>query len=127
MVGKRKIPEAFFKRTFDKGDLNKDGVLEGIELDKAFLSEENFAGAKFDTPSDKAGDQSIHAVRAGGRGDVTKTHRALEARRLADRPHRLAAGRRRPHAAGQGRRNCDRFRDRRRKETVGSPADQQHL
>ena len=39
MVGKRKIPEAFFKRTFDKGDLNKDGVLEGIELDKAFLSE----------------------------------------------------------------------------------------
>ena len=74
MVGKRKIPEAFFKRTFDKGDLNKDGVLEGIELDKAFLSEENFAGAKFDTPSDKAGDQSIHAVRAGGRGDVTGTH-----------------------------------------------------
>ena len=74
MVGKRKIPEAFFKRTFDKGDLNKDGVLEGIELDKAFLSESNFAGAKFDTPSEKAGDQSIHAVRAGGRGDVTKTH-----------------------------------------------------
>jgi len=74
MVGKRKIPEAFFKRTFDKGDLNKDGVLEGIELDKAFLSESNFAGARFDTPSEKAGDQSIHAVRAGGRGDVTKTH-----------------------------------------------------
>ena len=74
MVGKRKIPEAFFKRTFDKGDLNKDGVLEGIELDKAFLSENNFAGARFDTPSEKAGDQSIHAVRAGGRGDVTKTH-----------------------------------------------------
>lgn len=74
MVGKRKIPEAFFKRTFDKGDLNKDGVLEGIELDKAFLSEANFAGARFDTPSEEAGDQSIHAVRAGGRGDVTKTH-----------------------------------------------------
>ena len=74
MVGKRKIPEAFFKRTFDRGDLNKDGVLEGIELDKAFLSEKNFAGATFDTPSDEAGDQSIHAVKAGGRGDVTKTH-----------------------------------------------------
>ncbi|HAA63398.1 MAG TPA: serine/threonine protein kinase, partial [Planctomycetaceae bacterium] len=74
MVGKRKIPESFFKKTFDKGDLNKDGVLEGIELDKAFLSEDNFAGARFDTPSEKAGDQSIHAVRAGGRGDVTKTH-----------------------------------------------------
>ena len=74
MVGKRKIPESFFKKTFDKGDLNKDGVLEGIELDKAFLSENNFAGARFDTPSEKAGDQSIHAVRAGGRGDVTKTH-----------------------------------------------------
>ena len=74
MVGKRKIPESFFKMTFDKGDLNKDGVLEGIELDKAFLSENNFAGARFDTPSEKAGDQSIHAVRAGGRGDVTKTH-----------------------------------------------------
>ena len=74
MVGKRKIPESFFKKTFDKGDLNKDGVLEGIELDKAFLSENNFAGARFDTPSETAGAQSIHAVRAGGRGDVTKTH-----------------------------------------------------
>jgi len=71
-VGKRTIPEAFFKRTFDKGDVNKDGVLEGVELDKAFLSADNFAGARFDAKD--AGDQAIHAVRGGGRGDVTKTH-----------------------------------------------------
>lgn len=71
-VGKTKIPEAFFKKTFDRGDLNKDGFLEGKELDIAFLHPDNFAGAKH-TAKDAA-DEFILAVKAGGRGDVTKTH-----------------------------------------------------
>lgn len=72
-VGKEvQIPDAFYKRTFDKGDLNKDGFLEGAELDAAFLNQENFAGARFDAK--KPADEFVMAVRAGGRGDVTKTH-----------------------------------------------------
>jgi outer membrane protein assembly factor BamB len=71
-VGKRKIPESFFKKTFDKGDTNKDGALEGAELDKAFLHGDNFAGARFDAT--EHGDEFILAVRGGGRGDVTKSH-----------------------------------------------------
>ena len=71
-VGKRKVPEAFFEKTFGRGDTNKDGALEGDELDKAFLNTENFAGARFDSPT--PGDEFIVAVRGGGRGDVTKTH-----------------------------------------------------
>jgi outer membrane protein assembly factor BamB len=71
-VGKVKIPEAFFKKTFDRGDLNKDGELEGKELDIAFLHPDNFAGADF--TSKNPGDEFILAVRGGGRGDVTKTH-----------------------------------------------------
>lgn len=71
-VGKTKIPEAFFKKTFDRGDLNKDGFLEGKELDIAFLHPDNFAGASFNE-KDPA-DEYILAVKAGGRGDVTKTH-----------------------------------------------------
>jgi outer membrane protein assembly factor BamB len=71
-VGKRKVPEAFFEKTFGRGDTNKDGALEGEELDKAFLNTDNFAGARFDSPT--PGDEFIVAVRGGGRGDVTKTH-----------------------------------------------------
>ena len=71
-VGKRRIPESFFKKTFDRGDTNKDGKLEGKELDLAFLSPDNFAGARFDAES--AADEFILAVRAGGTGDVTDTH-----------------------------------------------------
>ena len=71
-VGETKIPEAFYKRTFDKGDTNKDGALEGEELDKAFLHPDNFAGARFDDES--PADEYIMAVRGGGRGDVTETH-----------------------------------------------------
>jgi len=71
-VGKTKIPEAFYKRTFDRGDLNQDGFLEGEELDRAFLPRGNFAGARFDAKS--PADEYILAVKAGGRGDVTKTH-----------------------------------------------------
>ena len=71
-VGEVKIPESFFKKTFDRGDLNKDGALEGKELDIAFLSPDNFAGASFDDP--EPGDEYVIAVRGGGRGDVTDTH-----------------------------------------------------
>ena len=71
-VGKMPIPESFFKKTFDRGDVNKDGVLEGEELDKAFLHPDNFAGARFNV--ENSADEFIMAVRGGGRGDVTKTH-----------------------------------------------------
>ncbi|RLT10788.1 MAG: serine/threonine protein kinase [Planctomycetota bacterium] len=73
-VGKQPIPEAFFKKTFDRGDLNKDGFLEGRELDVAFLHPDNFAGADFNATGDAAAEQFILAVRGGGQGDVTKTH-----------------------------------------------------
>ncbi len=71
-VGETKIPEAFFQRTFDRGDANGDGFLEGEELDTAFLNPENFAGARFDAA--EAADEYILAVRGGGRGDVSDTH-----------------------------------------------------
>ncbi len=70
--GKRPVPEAFYKKTFERGDLNKDGVLEGRELDIAFLPPGNAAGATFD--AEVAEDEFIVAVKGGGRGDVTKTH-----------------------------------------------------
>lgn len=73
-VGKQPIPEAFFKKTFDRGDLNKNGFLEGQELDVAFLHPDNFAGADFTSRGDDAADQAILAVRGGGKGDVTSTH-----------------------------------------------------
>jgi outer membrane protein assembly factor BamB len=73
-VGETPIPEAFFKRTFDRGDLNKDGFLEGRELDIAFLHPDNFAGATFTQLGENAAEQYIIAVRGGGEGDVTKTH-----------------------------------------------------
>ena len=71
-VGAQKIPAAFYQRTFDRGDENKDGFLEGAELDKAFLHPDNMAGASFDT--EDAADEYILAIRAGGDGDVTETH-----------------------------------------------------
>lgn len=70
--GKRPVPEAFYKKTFERGDLNRDGVLEGRELDIAFLPAGNPAGAAFD--AEVAEDEFILAVKGGGRGDVTKTH-----------------------------------------------------
>lgn len=70
-VGERKVPEAFFKK-FDRGDINGDGVLEGEEIDRAFLSENNFGGARWNSANPS--DQFILAVRAGGRGDVTESH-----------------------------------------------------
>lgn len=65
------LPAEFFER-FDRGDVNKDGYLEGEELDRAFLDADNFAGARHDAAD--AAEQYILAVRAGGRGDVTATH-----------------------------------------------------
>jgi len=73
-VGDLKIPEAFFAKTFDRGDENKDGFLEGRELDVAFLHPDNFAGADFTKSGDDAAAQFIMAIRGGGTGDVTKTH-----------------------------------------------------
>ena len=73
-VGKLPIPEAFFKKTFDRGDLNRDGFLEGRELDAAFLHPDNFAGADFTFSGENAADQYILAVRGGGQGDVSRTH-----------------------------------------------------
>lgn len=70
--GKRPVPDAFYKKTFERGDLNRDGVLEGRELDIAFLPPGNAAGATFD--AEVAEDEFIVAVKGGGRGDVTKTH-----------------------------------------------------
>lgn len=71
-VGERKVPEEFYRRTFDRGDKNGDGQLEGDELDAAFLFPDNFAGSTFDT--ENPADEYILAVRGGGRGDVTDTH-----------------------------------------------------
>lgn len=71
-VGKDKVPEEFYQRTFDRGDDNQDGLLEGDELDKAFLFPDNFAGAKFG--DENPADEYILAVRGGGRGDVTESH-----------------------------------------------------
>jgi outer membrane protein assembly factor BamB len=73
-VGDLKIPEAFFAKTFDRGDENKDGFLEGRELDVAFLHPDNFAGADFTKSGDDAAAQFIMAIKGGGTGDVTKTH-----------------------------------------------------
>jgi outer membrane protein assembly factor BamB len=71
-VGEIKIPAPFYKKTFDRGDVNEDGVLEGAELDVAFLSPDNFAGAAFDV--EDPADEFVLAVKAGGRGDVTESH-----------------------------------------------------
>ena len=71
-VGERPVPEAFFRRTFGRGDVNDDGQLEGEELDMAFLHPDNFAGASF--TSETPAEEFILAVRGGGRGDVTDTH-----------------------------------------------------
>lgn len=71
-VGKRPVPESFYQKTFDRGDLDGDGDLEGQELDVAFLSRDNFAGETFDSKNPAS--EFIIAVRGGGRDDVTGTH-----------------------------------------------------
>ena len=73
-VGKSPIPEIFFQRTFDRGDRNRDGFLEGEELDLAFLHPDNFAGARFTSMGESAAEEFILAVRGGGEGDVSLSH-----------------------------------------------------
>ena len=73
-VGAQKIPDTFFEKTFVRGDTDKDGDLEGEEIDKAFLHPDNFAGASFKASGDAAADEFVLAVRGGGEGDVTATH-----------------------------------------------------
>ncbi len=73
-VGKQKVPEAFFAKTFGQGDLNGDGVLEGRELDRAFMHPDNFAGVDFTVVGENAAEQMVLAVRGGGEGDVTHSH-----------------------------------------------------
>jgi len=73
-VGKQVVPEAFFTKTFGRGDLNQDGFLEGRELDVAFLHPDNFAGATFTSLGDAAAEQFILAVRGGGVGDVSQSN-----------------------------------------------------
>ena len=70
--GKRPVPDEFYKKTFDRGDLNRDGFLEGKELDIAFLPPGNAAGAAYDAKT--AEDEFVIAVKGGGRGDVTESH-----------------------------------------------------
>jgi outer membrane protein assembly factor BamB len=81
------IPDAFWKK-FDRGDTNKDGVLEGDEIDKAFLDPSNQGGILDSEVRRRGGDPKdwrkwdaelqtesfIQAVRGGGKGDVSKTH-----------------------------------------------------
>lgn len=71
-VGDAPVPEAFFQKTFERGDLDGDGALEGPELDRAFLPPENYAGARFDAAN--PAEEYILAVRGGGEGDVTDSH-----------------------------------------------------
>ncbi len=81
------IPEAFWKK-FERGDVNGDGVLEGEEIDKAFLDPSNQGGvlakdvearakgeknaAKIDDDLQKEG--SFQAVKGGGAGDVSSSN-----------------------------------------------------
>ncbi|WP_040592857.1 outer membrane protein assembly factor BamB family protein [Schlesneria paludicola] len=81
------IPDAFWAK-FARGDKNNDGVLEGDEIDEAFLDPSNKGGLlasevqnrggnetdwkKFDSESQT--EASIQAVRGGGVGDVSRSH-----------------------------------------------------
>lgn len=71
-VGKQQVPETFYKKTFGRGDVDKDGDLEGEEIDLAFLHPGNMAGARHSAK--EAADEFVLAVRGGGTGDVTATN-----------------------------------------------------
>ncbi len=60
---KDEVPKEFWEK-FDRSDRDKNGVLEGDELDHAFQSPANMVG----------GGSIIQAIKGGGTGDVTKTH-----------------------------------------------------
>ncbi len=82
------IPEAFWNK-FERGDKNQDGVLEGEEIDEAFLDPTNQGGLRAADVQKLGGDKEtdwkkfdaelqgaslIQAVKAGGEGDVSKSH-----------------------------------------------------
>ncbi len=84
------IPEAFWKK-FERGDTNGDGILEGDEIDLAFLDPSNRGGLLASDVQKRLGEETdvqdldeqlselqseayIQAVRGGGKGDVSKTH-----------------------------------------------------
>lgn len=62
-LSRTEVPKEFGDK-FTKADKNKDGFLEGDELDHAFQSPTNMA----------AGGSIVQAIKGGGRGDVTKSH-----------------------------------------------------
>lgn len=62
-LARDEIPKEFHAR-FDTSDKNKDGFIEGTELDTAFQSPNNQVG----------GGNIIQAIKGGGKGDVTRTH-----------------------------------------------------
>lgn len=86
--GKRPVPEAFYKKTFERGDLNQDGVLEGRELDLAFLPPGNAAGAAFD--AEIAEDEFVLAVRGRARRRDADSC-SLEKSDKTYRSHRVAS------------------------------------
>lgn len=84
------IPDAFWEK-FERGDQNQDGILEGEEIDLAFLDPSNQGGLLASDVQARLGDETdvqdggddqfeaqsaafIQAVRGGGQGDVSKTH-----------------------------------------------------
>ena len=73
-VGQQRVPQMFFDRTFGRGDLDKNGALEGRELDLAFMHPDNFAGVDFTVVGENAAEQMILALRGGGEGDVSQSH-----------------------------------------------------
>jgi outer membrane protein assembly factor BamB len=62
VLERSEVPKEFWER-FDESDKDGDGKLSEEELDTAFQSADNLVG----------GGSIIQAIRAGGRGDVTKT------------------------------------------------------
>lgn len=89
-LNKTPLPDLFWKK-FERGDKNNDGVLEGEEIDLAFLDPSNQGGVLAKDVTERLGDEnktqtdaedvfqkqseaSIQAVRPGGQGDVSKTH-----------------------------------------------------
>jgi outer membrane protein assembly factor BamB len=86
----RPIPEAFWAK-FKRGDENGDGILEGDEIDEAFLDPSNQGGllakdvqqrlgetvdvqAPTDEISDLQSASLIQAVRGGGEGNISESH-----------------------------------------------------